>query len=138
MSIKLFSRPVLAAGLLAAGAGLAFAAAPVTTVETGIGAVLADAEGMTLYTFRNDAEGVSNCYDSCAVNWPPFFAEDGAVAEGAFTLVTRDDGGVQWALDGWPLYYWIGDSAPGDTSGHGVGGNWDAARPGDDAPGDGY
>ena len=26
--------------------------------------------GMTLYTFKNDEEGVSNCNGGCAANWP--------------------------------------------------------------------
>lgn len=126
---KLAWSAALAAGMVVAGAGLALAAAPVTVVETEIGEVLADEDGMTLYTFANDTEGVSNCYDNCAVNWPPFFAEDGAEPDGPYTLVERTDGTVQWAKDGLPLYYWIGDNAPGDTTGDGVGGNWDVARP---------
>ncbi|WP_439652009.1 COG4315 family predicted lipoprotein [Pelagibacterium xiamenense] len=123
------SRAALAAGALLAATGLAVAAPDVTTVESDLGPVLADSEGMVLYTFRNDEEGVSNCYDQCAVNWPPFFAEDGAMAEGAYTLVERTDGTVMWAKDGWPLYYWINDTEPGMTSGDGVGGVWDVARP---------
>ncbi|WP_404406727.1 hypothetical protein [Pelagibacterium halotolerans] len=119
----------LAAGALFAATGLAFAAPDVTTIETDLGPVLADAEGMVLYTFRNDEEGVSNCYDQCAVNWPPFYAEEGAMAEGAYTLVERNDGTVMWAKDGMPLYYWINDTEPGMTSGDGVGGVWDVARP---------
>lgn len=125
---KFFFPPVLAMGL-ALLAGPVFAQAPVTTVSTDIGDVLADAEGLVLYTFRNDEAGVSNCYDDCAENWPPFFAEDGATEEGGYTLVTRTDGTVQWAKDGMPLYYWVGDTEPGQTTGDGVGGNWDVARP---------
>lgn len=124
-----FSRAALVAGFTLVLGGAAFAQAPVTTVSTDIGDVLADSAGYVLYTFRNDAPGVSNCYDNCAANWPPFFADEGAVEEGAYTLVTRTDGGVQWAKDGWPLYYWINDIEPGDTTGDGVGGNWDVARP---------
>ncbi len=118
---------------LAAGftlfATAALAQAPVQTLSTDIGDVIADAEGFVLYTFRNDEPGVSNCYDQCADNWPPFFAEEGAMEEGDYSLVTRNDGTVQWAKDGWPLYYWVGDTEPGQTTGDGVGGNWDVARP---------
>ncbi|MDF0596807.1 hypothetical protein [Psychromarinibacter halotolerans] len=86
--------------------------------------VLADGDGMTLYIFDNDTAGTSNCYGGCAKSWPPFIAAAGASAEGAFTLVERKDGAMQWALDGQPLYYWAGDRKPGDINGDGVGGVW--------------
>jgi predicted lipoprotein with Yx(FWY)xxD motif len=89
--------------------------------------VLTDANGMTLYTFDKDAEGVSNCYDKCADNWPPLFAAEGAAAEGEFTLVTRTDGKMMWAYDGKPLYLWVKDEKPGDTTGDGVGEVWHTA-----------
>lgn len=108
----------------------AFAAAPVKTVATGKGDVIAAADnGMTLYTFKNDEKGVSNCYDKCAANWPPFLAASGATAEGGYSLVERKDGSMQWAKDGMPLYFWIKDQASGDTTGDGVNGVWDAAKP---------
>ncbi|MEX0956100.1 MAG: hypothetical protein WDZ83_12915 [Rhizobiaceae bacterium] len=104
-------------------------AAPVMTVKTDSGAVLAGENGMTLYTFKNDAEGMSNCYDQCATNWPPLMADDAAMSEGDYTIIERNDGGKQWAKDGMPLYFWIKDEKQGDTTGDGVGGNWDLARP---------
>src|SRR5262245_40284768 len=55
-------------------ASAAFAAPAVTTVKTDKGDVLAGEKGMTLYTFKNDKMGESNCYDACATNWPPFMA----------------------------------------------------------------
>jgi predicted lipoprotein with Yx(FWY)xxD motif len=88
--------------------------------------VLTDANGMTLYTFDKDTAGVSNCYDECAQNWPPVFAAEGA-AEGDFTLVTRTDGTVMWAYKGMPLYLWVKDTKPGDTTGDGVGEVWHTA-----------
>lgn len=89
--------------------------------------VLTDASGMTLYTFDKDTAGVTNCYDKCAINWPPLFADANAVAEGDFTLVDRTDGTKMWAYKGWPLYLWIEDTAPGMTTGDGVGGVWHTA-----------
>ncbi|MDP1730823.1 MAG: hypothetical protein Q8L54_06515 [Devosia sp.] len=89
--------------------------------------VLTDANGMTLYTFDKDAPGVSNCYDKCAENWPPLFAEAGATPEGEFTLVTRTDGTMMWAHNGEPLYLWVKDEKPGDTTGDGVGEVWHTA-----------
>lgn len=88
--------------------------------------VLTDSNGMTLYTFDNDEPGTSNCYDDCAVKWPPLVADD-TPAEGDFTLVDRTDGTQMWAYKGMPLYYWYEDEAPGDTSGDGVGGVWHLA-----------
>jgi predicted lipoprotein with Yx(FWY)xxD motif len=44
--------------------------------------------------------------------------------------ITRDDGTVQATLDGWPLYYWQGDKAPGDATGQGVQGVWWVLTPG--------
>lgn len=109
--------------------GSAAAQAPVKTVTTAAGDVLAGENGMTLYTYRDDAAGVSNCYDKCATNWPPAIAASDAAAEGDFTLVERKDGAKQWAKGGMPLYFWIKDTKEGDTTGDGVGGKWDIARP---------
>ncbi len=98
-------------------------------VDTRIGTVLAAAKnGMTLYTFRKDSANTSNCYDSCAKSWPPFLASSSAKAEGALTLVERKDGSQQWALEGQPLYFWVGDKKRGDATGEGIGGVWDAAK----------
>jgi predicted lipoprotein with Yx(FWY)xxD motif len=107
-------------------AGLAIAApAGLSMSDAG---VLVDGKGMTLYTFDKDAPGVSNCYGGCAGSWPPFVAKSGADADGDFTLVERKDGSAQWAYKGMPLYYWAGDSKPGDTKGDGVGGVWHAVK----------
>ena len=107
----------------------ASAAAPVKTVKTEKGEVLAGENGMSLYTYKDDSKGVSTCYDQCATNWPPFKADANAMAEGAFTVIDRKDGTKQWAKDGMPLYYWIKDKKEGDVTGDGVKGEWDAARP---------
>ena len=40
-------------------------------METSLGPIMADAKGMTLYTYDADEPGKSNCVDQCAVNWPP-------------------------------------------------------------------
>jgi predicted lipoprotein with Yx(FWY)xxD motif len=99
----------------------------IKTAEIGGKEVLTDAKGMTLYTFDKDAPGVTNCYDKCAVNWPPLLAAADAAPEGDFTLVDRTDGTKMWAYKGWPLYLWIEDLAPGETKGDGVGGVWHTA-----------
>ena len=45
---------------------------------------------------------------------------------GEYTVITRDDGGRQWAMKGKPLYYWSKDSKPGDKTGDGVNQVWHA------------
>ena len=109
---------------LAAGTVSALAAEPAKMMETSAGKVMADQKGMTLYTFDKDEAGKSNCYDQCAVNWPPFMAEGGAMAMGDWTVVERTDGSKMWAYDGKPLYTFIGDKAAGDVAGDGKGGVW--------------
>lgn len=120
--------PILTLALLASATS-AWAAPAVTTVKTEKGDVLAGEKGMTLYTFKNDKPGESSCYDACATNWPPFMAKADDKADGAYTIVTRKDGSMQWAKDGMPLYYWVKDTKSGDATGDGVKGVWDAARP---------
>ncbi|WP_375691920.1 hypothetical protein [Pseudooceanicola sp. LIPI14-2-Ac024] len=111
---------------LALTAGMALAG-PQVTKDANKG-VLADGKGMTLYIFDKDRAGESTCYGGCAKSWPPFFAAEGARADGAFSLVQRKDGRAQWAVNGQPLYYWAGDRKPGDTTGDGVGGTWHVIR----------
>jgi predicted lipoprotein with Yx(FWY)xxD motif len=88
-----------------------------------------NSSGMTLYTFDKDAGGKSACNGSCAANWPPLMARDGAKANGDWSIVARDDGGKQWAYKGKPLYTWAKDQKPGDRTGDGVNNVWHVARP---------
>lgn len=123
---KTFLSSVLALGLTV----MAASAQTVVEVETDGGKVMAAGEsGMTLYTFRKDAADQSNCYDDCAVKWPPFTAAAEAKADGALGIIERTDGTRQWTLNGKPLYFWQGDSEEGDATGDGVGGVWDVVRP---------
>jgi predicted lipoprotein with Yx(FWY)xxD motif len=98
-----------------------------------LGPFLTDADGITLYIFAKDEPGISNCYDQCAVNWPPLLLEDGQTPIGSdgltaeFGVTERSDGTTQVTYNGWPLYYWINDAAVGDTTGHAVGGVWAVA-----------
>ncbi|HEX7007816.1 MAG TPA: hypothetical protein VF274_11785 [Alphaproteobacteria bacterium] len=126
-------RLVLATGVLVFGlAGLAAAADLVDVVmvrDTPSGKVLTDRNGMTLYTFDKDPAGKSVCNGQCAVNWPPLLASNQAQASGDFSIITRDDGKKQWAYKGKPLYLWIKDTKPGDTTGDKVNNVWATARP---------
>jgi predicted lipoprotein with Yx(FWY)xxD motif len=104
-----------------------FVGGAIKTMEIGGKQVLVGANDMTLYTFDKDAVGVTNCYDKCAENWPPLIADAGAAADGDFTLVDRTDGSKMWAYKGWPLYFWVKDEKPGDTTGDMVGEVWHTA-----------
>ena len=119
---------------VAAAAALAFAgaaiAAPANTGDSAKGKVLTDAKGMTLYTFDKDAGGKSACNGPCATNWPPLKAAASDKAEGGYTVIKRDDGSMQWAYKGKPLYTWAKDTKPGDITGDGfLNGVWHIAQP---------
>ncbi|MBN9023667.1 MAG: hypothetical protein J0H08_16585 [Rhizobiales bacterium] len=124
----------LAATALLASAAMAME--PAKTAETSLGTVLVDQSGMTLYTFDKDEKGAatSACTGKCIANWPPLLAAEGAVAEGAWTLVSVTDAdgkaATMWAHDGWPLYLFVNDTKPGDVTGDGVNGVWHVAKPG--------
>ena len=115
------------AGCYGAGAGIT--SDKIGSAETELGLVLVDSAGMTLYTFDDDTPGKSNCNGLCAVNWPPLKADADAQPSGDLTVVVRDDGSRQWAIRGMPLYGWVRDEQPGDTSGEGVFDVWHVARP---------
>ena len=117
-------RPLLAVALALMLTGPALAETELMSVETSAGKILTDAKGMTLYTFDNDKDGMSSCYDSCASNWPPAIAPSGAKASGDYGLTERKDGQMQWTYYGMPLYLWAQDMKPGDMTGDGMKGVW--------------
>jgi predicted lipoprotein with Yx(FWY)xxD motif len=104
-----------------------FLGGAVKTADVGGKTILTDARDMTLYIWDKDAVGVSNCYDKCAENWPPLIVPADTAVSGDFTLVDRTDGTKIVAYKGWPLYLWVKDTKPGDTTGDGVGGTWHTA-----------
>ena len=122
----LFAAPLLALGLIGCAA-MATAQAPAKAKD----GMLTNSAGMTLYTFDKDAagSGKSVCNGQCAVNWPPLMAKESDKAVGDYSVVTRDDGGKQWAYKGKPLYLWIKDQKPGDKTGDGVNNVWRVAQP---------
>ena len=100
----------------------------VKSAEVGGKTILTDAKGMTLYIWDKDDVGVSNCYDKCATAWPPLLVDAGTAVTGDFTLVDRKDSDKKIvAYRGLPLYLWIKDTKPGETTGDGVGGTWHTA-----------
>ena len=93
---------------------------------------LVDLKGRGLYTWDGDVRGNSSqCNSQCRLLWPPLFADENAVPKGPFTLVKRDDGRYQWALNGRPLYRWASDKKWGDAGGDGVADTWHLVKVGD-------
>lgn len=115
---------------IAFSAVAAQAAAPAMTAQTAKGPALVDAKSMTLYTFDKDMGGKSMCNGPCAANWPALMAASGSAVSGDWTIVTRDDGTMQWAYKGKPLYTFAKDTKPGDITGDGfLNGAWHIAKP---------
>jgi len=129
--VMMLSKLLLGAVAFAALTLPAFAAGEPSDLKTMMidgKTVITDAKGMTLYTFDNDKAGEpSACSGKCAAAWPPAYASAGATASGDFTLVKAADGKDMWAYDGMPLYGWVKDKKPGDTTGDMVGNVWHIA-----------
>ncbi|MFA5594985.1 MAG: hypothetical protein WDA15_06860 [Trueperaceae bacterium] len=97
-----------------------------------LGQFLTDNNGRAIYIFLNDTSGVSMCSENCLQNWPPVLvpAADAlpTLPEGmdAALLGTLQwpDGTFQLTYNGWPLYYFIGDTAAGMTTGQRQGEVW--------------
>jgi predicted lipoprotein with Yx(FWY)xxD motif len=109
----------------------------VATIAAGrssLGTIVVDNAGRTLYRFDKDTpgSGSSACNGACAAAWPPDLVEGtpaaGPGVTGALGVVTRADGTHQLTLDGHPLYRYVGDQSPGDTTGDGFGGIWHVVR----------
>jgi predicted lipoprotein with Yx(FWY)xxD motif len=100
------------------------------TGSSSLGQFLTGQGGMTLYVFTKDTQGTSNCTGNCAATWPPLTIATGenvsgpAGAPGKFGTISRQSGQTQVTYDGMPLYYYSGDSNPGETNGQGVGNVW--------------
>ncbi|MFN8050723.1 MAG: hypothetical protein U0Q22_04775 [Acidimicrobiales bacterium] len=98
----------------------------VKIADSPLGRILVDGAGHTLYVFMPDTATTSACTGGCATAWPPLpgpATGDGVGADDLGTI-TRDDGSKQATFYGHPVYAYASDSAPGDTTGQGVGGKW--------------
>lgn len=98
------------------------------------GSILVNAQGMTLYELTSEAGGKIACSGGCLAVWPPLLVPAGTTVPtaapgvvGTLGVITRPDGTVQATQNGFPLYTFAHDSAPGDTNGQGIvafGGTW--------------
>ncbi|MCJ8204069.1 hypothetical protein [Pseudomonas sp. RGM2987] len=122
-----FTQTTKALALMAALAlpAMAFAAEPAMEKD----GMLTDHSGMALYTFDKDSGAKSMCNGECAAKWPPLMAKDSDKSMGEWTVITRDDGGKQWAYDGKPLYTFAMDKRGEKPTGDGKFGVWHIAKP---------
>ena len=139
---RLLLLPLAAVALGACGAAATYqtgapptakAAYSVRVADSSLGQILTDGQGRTLYYFTLDQEGKIACVGQCAVTWRPLLDASTPTAAGSIgaklAVVMRLDGGTQVTYNDRPLYTFVGDKAPGDTTGQGVGGKWFVATP---------
>ena len=99
------------------------------TEVSGLGSVLVDSEGVTVYEFTPDEGMTSVCYGECEAARPPVVASGKVTAgEGAMSAdlgtTKRKDGTEQVTYKGHPLYTFVGDKAPGEANGQEAEGTW--------------
>ncbi|MCU1681430.1 MAG: lipoprotein [Amycolatopsis sp.] len=131
----LFALPLLGLVLAACGAtaGQATTNGATTTVptvkvsQTAVGQVLADQTGRTLYAFTKDKDKPAACDADCVAVWP-VMAGKAAAGDGVTASLLGEakesDSLTQVTYKGWPLYYYVGDSVPGDVNGTGIDTAW--------------
>jgi predicted lipoprotein with Yx(FWY)xxD motif len=143
---QLIALAVAACGGGGGGAGASPTAPPTTpngapatigVASTGLGQILVNSQGRTLYLFQKDTGTTSTCTGACATSWPPLRATgQPAVGRGANAALLgttpRSDGGPEVTYNGHPVYTFFQDQKPGDTNGEGVnafGAGWFALSP---------
>lgn len=103
----------------------------------GLGQVLVDSEGHTLYTFTNTSGEEPTCETPCEKSWPPLLVAHGAphpsngTSASRLGTTTRADGSRQVTYARQPLYTYVGDKQPGEANGNGLkdsGLNWIALK----------
>jgi len=144
MHVKAILRlPIALSGFVVIGAAVSGAiAAPALQAAAPIqlgtsakyGQILVNAQGMTLYELTSEAGGKFACSGGCLAVWPPLLVPAGTTLPtaapgvvGTLGVATRPDGTVQATQNGFPLYTFAHDAAPGDTNGQGIvafGGTW--------------
>ncbi|HEX7291045.1 MAG TPA: hypothetical protein VF250_07965 [Conexibacter sp.] len=101
-------------------------AATVKTASVGgLGTILVDGQGRTIYLFQRDTGPTSTCTGACLQNWPAVTTHGmpraaGGASAGKLGVSKRGDGTTQVTYAGHPLYYYAGDGAAGDTNGQGL------------------
>lgn len=111
----------------------------------GLGMVLVNSQGLTLYEFQKDHGDESSCYGACEHFWPPLLTEgepqpsNGASASKLGTI-ERKNGTMQVTYAGRPLYTFAEDTKPGEAKGNNLdnfGAEWYALNSSGEEPGGG-
>ena len=127
-----FAASALVAATSALAGGTATGGTTVAVAKSKLGRILVDSKGITLYDFVKDKGTASTCYDACAALWPPLFTTGKPVAgprvrASLLGTTKRKDGKLEVTYNHHPLYYFVTDRKPGQTTGQGVnqfGGPW--------------
>lgn len=123
-----------------AGAEHTLTAAAVTTRKvSGLGVVLVNSKGHTLYVFMKDQRSRVTCTGQCASFWPPLKWKSkskpkagGAAKSSLLSSVKNPSGGRVVTYNKWPLYTFVNDTAAGQAKGEGQnlnGGKWYVISP---------
>jgi predicted lipoprotein with Yx(FWY)xxD motif len=107
------------------GGGGTSDASTVSMRQTGLGRILVDGSGRTLYLFEKDRGGRSACSGACASAWPPVTAggtprAGAGVSAELLGTTKRADGTSEVTYAGHPLYLYAGDHKAGDATGQGL------------------
>ena len=118
-----------------APAAASAAGTDLTVATTGLGKIVVDGKGMTVYFYDPDKanSGFSACKGQCAAVWPALAPSTASPTfKGISATVGKiggTDGGMQITINGRPLYTYSGDSSPGNTNGQGIEGIWYVVSP---------
>jgi predicted lipoprotein with Yx(FWY)xxD motif len=115
--------------------------ATVSTSNTKLGQILVDGSGRTLYLFKKDTANQSACSGACISAWPVDQSAgtpkaSSGVQSSMIGTIKRGDGTTQVTYNQHPLYYYSGDTAPGQQSGQNLnafGAKWYVVAPGGNA-----
>jgi predicted lipoprotein with Yx(FWY)xxD motif len=109
----------------------------VSAASTGLGRILVNSGGHTLYVFSKDKNDKSACAGMCAQFWPPLLGAGKPRALAGFRAsllgtTRRANGRLQVTYNRHPLYTFLKDKKKGQTNGEGLsafGGSWHAISP---------
>jgi predicted lipoprotein with Yx(FWY)xxD motif len=104
---------------------------------SGVGTVLVNSAGRTLYVFSKDKREKVTCSSSCEAYWQQYVASGSIVAgsgvkKSLLGKIKAPNGKEQVTYNRWPLYTYVGDSKSGVATGEGInsfGGIWHAIHP---------
>ncbi|MEW1776862.1 hypothetical protein [Streptomyces sp. NPDC086777] len=109
-------------------------AAVLTRSAQGLGSIVTDDRGLTLYRYDKDEPNPSKwtCSGACTKTWLPVIVPESVQTSGvdkSLLGTVHRNGRTQLTLAGWPLYRYVGDTAAGQTNGQGKDQEWYAVTP---------